>query len=254
LVGDIDIVVAGKKYDPAWTDERFDSKGFVKSGDILSFECRGFQVDLIHVPRASFRLACIYFHADFGIIIGVFAKSLLLKFGHEALSARISSRGGDIPLLLSRDADNIFSFFGLPPFPEHGFDGVQHMFDYIKLGRFDVRAMKKVHNYSVRDRIRKRVNFADFLELVDNMEGTANQEDIVAEAAEYFGKTEELKALLNKIHTDEHVASIFNGQIVSAATGLTDKALGEFMRAFKKKHSIDLKWTVEDVKKCLQKK
>ena len=79
------------------------------NGNILSFEFRGFQIDIIQVSEELMELARFFYgYGDTGMIFGMFTRNIGLKFGMQGLTLKCETN----KINLSHDLKAILQFLG----------------------------------------------------------------------------------------------------------------------------------------------
>ena len=79
------------------------------NGNILSFEFRGFQIDIIQVSEELMELARFFYgYGDTGMIFGMFTRNIGLKFGMQGLTLKCET----YKIKLSHDLKAILQFLG----------------------------------------------------------------------------------------------------------------------------------------------
>jgi len=79
------------------------------NGNILSFEFRGFQIDIIQVSEELMELARFFYgYGDTGMIFGMFTRNIGLKFGMQGLTLKCET----YKIKLSHDLNAILQFLG----------------------------------------------------------------------------------------------------------------------------------------------
>lgn len=79
------------------------------NGNILSFEFRGFQIDIIQVSEELMELAHFFYgYGDTGMIFGMFVRNVGLKFGMQGLTFKCET----YKIKLSYDVNAILQFLG----------------------------------------------------------------------------------------------------------------------------------------------
>ncbi|MFB6215270.1 MAG: hypothetical protein ABEI54_05295, partial [Candidatus Bipolaricaulia bacterium] len=169
--GDLDLLVSKPKPRDLRRTLQTDlgSREAVKNGDIISFDYRGFQVDLIHCPPKNMDMAQVYFaYNDLGMLMGMLAKRVNCKYGWDGLYYVYYSpnRERRWTILLSQNPVEIFDFLGLDysRFFE-GFDSIEAVFEYVMTSRwFDTQAYLDCEewNHRRRKRNQKRANWQYF--------------------------------------------------------------------------------------------
>lgn len=233
--------------------ERFCATDLYRNGNVLSFDYRadaaqvqpGFQVDVITMPRASYDFALNYFSFnDLGNLIGRTAHKQGASFGHDGLWYPM--RDGDHrfrDILLTRDFDLALRCLGYEPARFHaGFDGLEDIFEYVAGSAFFNRSifLLENRNYQSRVRDRKRKTYTGFLQWCEErpclpaFHYPLDKAEWLPRLFEWFPafRADHAQALAD-LAAQRALKARFNGDLVSAWTGLTDKALGALMRRFK---------------------
>jgi hypothetical protein len=79
------------------------------NGNILSFDFRGFQIDIIQVSEELMELARFFYgYGDTGMIFGMFTRNIGLKFGMQGLTLKCET----YKIKLSHDLQAILQFLG----------------------------------------------------------------------------------------------------------------------------------------------
>ena len=79
------------------------------NGNILSFEFRGFQIDIIQVSEELMELAHFFYgYGDTGMVFGMFTRNIGLKFGMQGLTLKCET----YKIKLSHDLKAILQFLG----------------------------------------------------------------------------------------------------------------------------------------------
>lgn len=247
--GDIDLVTE--------TDPTSNLKDLIRSrlnvtteydnGPFFSVSYSGVQVDFIFMSPTEFETALNYFHwNDLGNFIGRVARSVNFKYGHDGLSYdKHYSDHYKISVHVSSDIRKILEFLGYNYEKwSDGFADKEDIFEfamqtpYFNSTYFSLE--EQAHNDRVRNKKRKMYQaFLEFLKVkkVEPKPKLSQEERDIhyQRAIDIFGnefdlKVKEAQAKYNKLL---EVKKLFNGDIVSAHTGLTGKELGMFMRDIK---------------------
>lgn len=258
--GDMDILYT--EAPNGWREafaEALKSKEVVRNGDVTSFECDLFQIDMIKTPSDHFDFALNYFSwNDFGNLIGRVAHHLGFKFGHNGLI--YVYRIGDYAyreITVTTDFQRAMSFLGYNYDNNTRFKTLDEMFEYVtKSPHFHPMLFPLEHrSHTARMRDRKRPSYSAFLEWLQN-EGY----DLTGEVPEKVHSFH-LNMALVEFHefrneywkakedyeNDVKFRERFNGDIVSEITGLTGKELGEFIQVFKKEMESVYKMPFKDL-------
>lgn len=136
--GDLDLIVSGPKPQRDHLDDMlqyvFQTKEIYHNSDVVSFEHKNFQVDLIFVPEIFFESACFYYsYNDLNNLTGRIAHKLGLKFGWDGLWLPLRTFVADSPkkIFVSSDPAEIYGCLGydINVF-NNGFDTVEDIFRF----------------------------------------------------------------------------------------------------------------------------
>eukprot|EP01027_Heterolobosea_sp_BB2_P002079 GEZU01003129.1.p1 GENE.GEZU01003129.1~~GEZU01003129.1.p1 ORF type:complete len:331 (+),score=118.41 GEZU01003129.1:368-1360(+) len=230
--------------------ETLRSREVAPNGDVISFEYKNFQVDLIFVAPENFEIATVFFaFNDLGNLMGRIAHRFGLKYGFQGLTYPVNAPDGTRlgNILLSRDPRRIFEFIGFDydRFLQ-GFDELKDIFDYVLSSKyfdcsiFDREKMSKINRK--RDRKRKTFNaFVDYV-LANNVQKQYAFEDDKSRYLPWIDAAFPEVHLMDRIHelNEAHrikkaAAAKFNGSmIMKLIPELSGKALGVFIAEFKK--------------------
>jgi hypothetical protein len=236
--GDVDILVAEPVQQQSFDPQRvFGSSKVVHNGGVISFEYEGHQIDLIQVGSAQkMPLAIVFYsYSDFGMILGMIARTVSLKFGYQGLSLIVHDR----QIMLSADVDRIFTFAGLSLERwQRGFQNDKDVFDFIVSSRlFRPSMFKRTDdrwNHGERKSLDKRPMFVAFVEYVQtfaehNEQDRLDVQKVTNEAIEFFGQRSQVDAVVRQIERGREIKARFNGNLVMEITGFKAKELGQFM-------------------------
>jgi hypothetical protein len=248
--GDLDILLCSENLPSDWVEtvvKWFKPKEYVKNGNVLSFEHRQFQVDLIVTkPEELMTSYCYFAYNDLGNLLGRLANSIGLKLGHDGLSyiwkcdtyefhkEVISTDWEEICKLL--DVDYVVY--------QQGFDTLEDIFKFVVKSCFfhsETFLLENRNNYA-RTRDKKRKTYQEFLKYIEGCEHT-NLQRVHQIARELSGKKVFLAYIFNNVkgfketytrvnaewEKQTEFKKRFNGDLVKSWTGLDGKALGEFM-------------------------
>lgn len=281
--GDIDILITSDELPNNWVETikiAFCPLEAVKNGNVLSFEHKQFQVDLITTPRSEFVTSQHYFgYNDLGNLMGRIAHSMGLKLGHDGLSYnwRVDSYQFKNEII-STDWEVICNVLGLS-YERYceGFDELEDIFKFVvasPLFNKDIYLLENRNNYA-RTRDKKRPTYNAFLKWIEDhhsetKEQVANSMWDDMYRASSGGKDHWLDYLFMQIPGFEETynrvqkewqdeveyKSKFNGSLVREWTGLEDQELGQFMKWLKE--SLPTHWKqavlddeIEDVERTI---
>ncbi|MGZ8887937.1 MAG: hypothetical protein ACXW1D_00095 [Halobacteriota archaeon] len=249
--GDLDLVVVSDSLPDNWVFEvvnNFSPREFVKNGNVLSFEFKEFQVDLIATPFSEYETSLNYFaYNDLGNLLGRLAHSMGLKLGHDGLSyiwncdtyqfkkEIISTDWKEICGVLGVDYDRYMQ----------GFDELEDIFEFVMASPFfhsDIYLLENRNNYA-RTRDKKRKTYTEFLKYIDGNLHTLEQcknkfKRDTADKDEWlpylFSMIDGFEETYGRVYAEWEFATEFkrryNGDIVRELTGLQNKELGMFMK------------------------
>lgn len=293
--GDLDVVVEEESMNKWLADNnweidkefydflkiKFNSRGIRNAYPVISFEYRknkneerGFQVDLIYIPKKFYNFCLNYFsYNDLGNLLGVMYRALGVKFGHYGLNYEIYSKEthymGDV--LITNDFDKALNFLKLDVDRfKKGFNNLEEVFDYVisspyfNKGLYDL--IEGVSSYKARRRNAQRSTYKLFLkwlkeqpeERLPSYQHTKDKDERLSLIVSHFGNEfiDNIKEVRNKEKEKNSLKIKFSGEKVSYWTGLTHQALGELLKQFnlkfKNKEEYD-KWLketdIEEMKK-----
>lgn len=248
--GDLDILYTtadDKPFGVEVVKALFNPDEVVRNTDVISFNFKDLQVDLIHTPAIFFDYASNYFAwNDQGNLVGRIAKKFGLKHGHDGLYLPI--RDGDqvfTEILLTTSYLRSLAWLGFntDQFIQ-GFDNLVDIFDWVAENPFYNPDFYKLEylNHAAKIRDRKRSTYNAFLEYGAELESTGKQfwkplavrSEYLPQIFEEFPHAlTEYDEAMRKLATVRYVRSRFNGNIVSELTGFEGKHLGAFMRHLK---------------------
>lgn len=247
--GDLDILLPKPKLHNLNTQLKvtFGSKEVVNNKDVISFEYKDFQVDLIHVSTADLQSAKIYYsYNDLGMLIGMIAKTLDCKYGHNGLFYEFHScnRSYKHTFPIPASPRSIFNLFDLDydTFLS-GFESIEDVFKFVCSSKFFSKSsfLSDKKNHKKRKRAAKRKTWIQFLDYIkdlpdNNVTLPSNTLDYVSSFFPEANLKERVNNELNRIDELNYVKSKFNGFLVSELTNLEGKELGKFIASFKENY------------------
>lgn len=238
--GDMDILYATPLHiSDEFIYDKFGSNEIVRNGDVVSFDYKMLQIDLIRSSFDAINYAKAYFsYNDLGNLIGRIAHKFGLKHGHNGLFLPVrfgTHKATDI--LLTLDIRVTLDFLGLDYDRFNaGFDTLEDIFEYVASSTYfspDVYLFDNLNAVS-RIRDRKRSTYNAFLKWCENYTGpkwTAPEDKsvFIPKILQTFNVHEEFQATMRDRAIHEIVKDKFNGDVVSRVTGLQGKQLGQMM-------------------------
>ena len=228
----------------------FEPKEIVSNGEVVSFDYKNFQVDLIKCKNdQQMKMARFYLsYGDFGSIIGRITNFYGIKFGHHGLFVNLfqstilnkdSSQNECSPfkIILSQDPQKICEFLELDyQLYNNGFKNTRDIFEFISSSSFFKKEMFNDLNRSYKKREQIRPMFQEFLAFLDlskesNLFSIQNQQLL---AINFIEKQDELKDIRLKLEKETIIKNKFNAGLF-IKYGWSGKKLGEAMVIFKKK-------------------
>jgi hypothetical protein len=250
--GDLDMLVKSSTLPPNWTEkivEWFAPKEYVKNGNVLSFEYKEFQVDLIATPDNEWLSSFQYFaFNDLGNLIGRVAHSRGLKLGHDGLTYKFF---GDNERHLFKEIHLLGDWKDILPVLgydyerwEKGFDTLEDIFEFVVSSPFFNKSIYALENrnHAARTRDQKRKTYMEFLKWLESYQETdaqihhskTSKEDWLTHimlAEPNFGY--QYQETAKEYEQAQEYKKRFNGELVSQWTGLKTQELGKFMKWLK---------------------
>lgn len=254
--GDMDILYYVRPY--GWRDKEtntcypltveevkkiFKPTEIVQNGSVISFDYEECQIDLIysHVDLFDYALG-YYSYNDLGNLVGKLARRFGMKHGHDGLWLPIRDDDAIFDeILLTTDIRKTYEFLKLDADKvSEGFEDLDEIFRFVASSPFYDPELYKLENLNhiakVRDK--KRETYRKFLEFGEKYTGPVGQMNpdkkfYLMMVLDHFGKMDEFKRIMEQVCLMREARRVFNGEIVSAVTGLTSKDLGVFVRHLK---------------------
>lgn len=251
--GDMDILVQAEHLPPRWVESvvaLFDSKEHHKNGNVLSFEYKEFQIDLIVTPEEELVSSAQYFaYNDLGNLIGRVAHSMGLKLGHDGLTYKFmrAERYVFKEIKLLDDWEDILPVLGYSwERYSQGFDTLEDIFKFVVSSPFFNKSIYALENLNHASRVRnqKRKMYMEFLKWIESYEETSDQQSIaflnICKATKHYAYQnylfdkipsfkEQYEATQKEFLLAQEYKKRFNGELVSQWTGLEKQELGKFM-------------------------
>ena len=263
--GDMDILVDSENLPSNWVFQvcqSFNTKGFVKNGNVLSFEYKECQVDLIVTDPSDMQSSFQYFsYNDLGNLIGRVAHCMGLKLGHDGLTYKYMGAERYVfkEIELLKNWKDILPVLGYNyERYEKGFNTLQDIFEFVVSSPFFNKSIYALENRNnaARTRDAKRKTYTDFLLWLEGYRHTVPQQHrLEYTESDSYEKSQWLPYIFQQVgcFEDQYRAAEkeyqnaqeykrrFNGTLVTQWTGLKEKQLGEFMK-WLKAQADDVRW------------
>lgn len=251
--GDLDVLVESTGYNPFDAAKALNATEVVRNGPVTSIgvvvrpefgavDGNVFQVDLVSQEPEGFAYADAYFSFnDLGNLIGRTAHKMGVAHCHDGLFYYY--RDGDHlfrKICLTRDHNEALLFLGYNPAVFHaGFNDLEGIFQYVAGSTYFNREifLLENRNYASRIRDRKRKTYTSFLAWCEARPALpaypypeSKSEWLPVLMAYFQGFQQEYEAAAADLAVLRAVKCRFNGELVSAWTGLQGKELGAVMR------------------------
>jgi hypothetical protein len=221
------------------------TKEIYHNSSVVSFEYKGFQVDLIHCAPETLDIARVYFsYNDIGMLIGILARRVRCKYSSEGLFFLYFTEGKakKWEIFLTLDPRRIFNFLGLD-FDrfQKGFKNFEEITDFIiQSNLFDTESFtnQEEWNHYKRKRNQKRPIWQYVIQTLYERPKMKSPRPTRPESyvSRWFPEKELESKLLSIKQREERrqkVKQKFNGKKLQSLTGLEGKKLSEFMSKFK---------------------
>jgi hypothetical protein len=250
--GDIDILILnnGINFDGlvSFIKEKFNPTEIYRNNPVVSFNYGELQTDFILVSPENWRTSITYFSFnDLGNLIGRISYKMGFRYGDYGLKLvyRHEDGGKKFEKIISKDASKIFEFlgFGYNKYND-GFQTVEEIFDYVVNSKyFNPKLFEYSElNHQNRTRNKKRVNYANFLEYIKDLNENdyyqfENKTFYIKKAEEFFNidiinEIDLWKVEMNKL---KEATNKFNGNLIMEKyPELKDKELGATIEKLKK--------------------
>lgn len=247
--GDADILYStlpGQGINVADIQRVFNPNEIVKNGDVISFDYKELQIDLIYSPADCYYYALSYFaFNDLGNLVGKLTKRFNLSHGHKGLYLPLRDGSNMFDsILISHDHSATLKFVGLNPDTfAAGFDTLDEIFNFVSTSPQYNPEIYALENIGAAGRIRdkKRDTYRKFLEFGANYTGSvipyakgADKSIFLERIFKAFPDAlPRFKEAVHKLTIQRAVKEKFNGSMVSEMTKLKGEDLGHFMKLLK---------------------
>ena len=228
--------------------ETFRPNEVIKNGEVISFDYKELQIDLIFTQDRVFNYALSYFSFnDCGNLVGKLAHKFGLKHGHRGLTLPLRDGFNCFDeVFITSNHDETLEFLDLDPKVfNSGFDSLEDIFAFVSLSKYYHPELYKLENLNTiaRVRDRKRDTYRKFLEFGKTQEHrvnffeNSNKQLLLRQIFERWPRAQgDFEAALSRLALQQLARTKFNGEIVSLHTGLSGKELGMFVKHLKEKH------------------
>lgn len=256
--GDLDLLVECKSLEEMDLHQLAQSIAtgeYALNANVLSFDHKGFQVDLIMTPSEVYDSSKAYFAwNDLGNLMGRIAESGGMKFGWDGLIYRVMDETEKLAdIVLTRDHAKAIDFLGYScERHKKGFDTLEEIYEYAASSTHFEKEfyLLEIGNSKSRARERKRETYTGFLRWMERSAFSEEEKNNPKEdrpSNEEARKAEWMKKMKNtfpefsgvlqqtldeKLKLSEFKKN-FNGVKIASMTGLRDVALGQFMKSFR---------------------
>lgn len=251
--GDIDIIVEKPK--PITIRSiisMFNTREIHVNSDVISFEYKNFQVDLIFTSTENLLTSVFYFsYNDLNNLVGRFAHKFNLKFGHDGLSyvQRNKNESSVGKIFLTKEPREMYEFldYDYDRYLE-GFDEIEDVFNFVCSSKYfnaDTFEYENL-NHQNRTRNKKRKTYAMFLDWLKDSEYSNKKfefnkdKDTYLEIInDYFPKSNLIEKIRIFKENEERISKVkdkFSGFIImKLIPNLVGAELGVFINDFKNK-------------------
>lgn len=217
----------------------FKPNEIVPNGNVISFDYKGLQIDLIKSSLFTFEYSKFYFgFNDLGNLIGKIAHRFGLKHGHDGLFLKVMDGDQHVDdLLLTRDPQKTLEFLDLDVkrYTE-AFKNLDEIFTYVTSSKYFAPQLFDLDTLRHRDRTRdkKRDTYQKFLKYIEENKFEEkvlpSKFEVVHKVLDYFDREDEFHRTVSAYVLNQTAKSKLRGSFVSELTGFQHKELGDFMK------------------------
>lgn len=261
--GDMDILVLNNGLDIDFEDnsdfgnklkdiviKEFGANQTHKNGNVLSFDYKRLQIDLILVDPDNWDSSNIFYKwGDLGNFMGkLFSsygrldKKYRLKYGFDGLKVKILYKHKIKEVVLTKDNKKAFEFLGLDfDRYEKGFDSNKDVFYYITtsdLYSYDIFQWDNLNNKN-KNRNKRRPAYYEFLEYIENykktIKYTKGDDYYLKKLKDFFGVDVkgEFDTFVKEVKKGKEISEKFNGKHVLNEFNVNPKNLNKMFNTFK---------------------
>ena len=250
----------------------FGPNEIVVNGNVISFDYKQLQIDVIRVGSENFESSLAYYsHSDLGNLIGRIFHKIGVKYGHQGLDlvVRLDENQHVLSEInLTKSIDEILPLIGLSVKKfKSGFDSLEDIFLYVASSSFFDPDIYLFHNrnHAAKIRDKKRMAYNRFLEWIQTENPPAMfqfQEksekggynirepfysEIIVPAFPWI--EESVAKMIVSFELRQNLKKVYNGQVIYEMTGLHGKELGTFMKKYRLNASS---WSDEEIQYWLK--
>lgn len=206
-----------------------------------------YQVDIITTRPELFESTVNYYkYGDLGMLLGLMAHGLNLKYGTKGLLYTVKHQHYREDIFLTSEIDKILSLLGfhspeIEQFKYVGFDTQEDIFKWIYKSKLFHPSFFEISNKNqkVRTRAKKRKMFNLFIQQISGLDYEPLnfielKQSYLIELFHAFPFLEpQIKYLENKFLQHKKYTEKFNGNVVMKLIPIVGKELGNFMHQFK---------------------
>ena len=201
--GDLDVLILAESLNNKGMrniiEAEFAPNEIYHNGSCYSFDHKEFQIDFILVKTKYWDTSYHYYsYNDLGNLIGRISYQMGFRYGHYGLKLvyRHPDGGRKFEKIISQDISSILHFLGFDPsrYTMDDFNEIKDIFDYVIESKyFNPKIFQyEALNHQNKTRNKKRVNYAGFLDYIDDLkfENPYEYQDkdyYVKMAEDYFG-------------------------------------------------------------------
>ena len=218
------------------------------NGHTISVPIDGFQCDFILVAKDEYDVAYRYFSYEAGNFMGVIAKRMGLKYGHDGLFIKLPISyfvkqkvdvSETIPVLLTRNPVVIFNVLGFDLIKFiSGFANHNEFGEWICNSKFFDPSFFQYENLNHINRTRNKKRplfkwFVDYCKDKPRKDEPTSFNKLIKIAEHTPSIYERILAIKSEMEAQYALKSKYNGKLVSEWTGLSGIELGVFMATIK---------------------
>lgn len=254
----MELIISAFNLNSISQSETIKPSNWTKNGNVISFQYKKFQIDLILMSSQYFESAYYYYaYNDLGNLLGRLTHKMGFKFGHKGLSLIIRPTDGDDHVIgevtVTQEIEEILDIVGLDPYVYHkGFDDVEDIFKYVASSKYFNPEIYLLDNRNATSRIRdkKRKTYTEFLNWCEARKDELPKFDFgsVVEKGGYsirepwytdkilsrYPEVEDIvDGLIYEYEQNKKLKEKLSGGVVMKVTGIEGKELGILYRQIK---------------------
>lgn len=221
------------------------------NSNVVSFEYKQLQVDLIFMPEKYYNSSLFYYsYNDLNNLTGRIAHKFGVKFGHRGLEYMFRTDHGNVSkdVLLTQDPKKIYDFLDYDyDRYSKGFEELEDIFEFVVNSKYFSSEVFQLEylNHENRTRNRKRKTYQRFLEWLNSREPIKyeyhkDKDKYLPLIDEHFPEIkifDQIKLFKEEEAIRKNISKKFNGKIImSLLSELKGSKLGKFICDFKNQH------------------